>query len=275
MPEGDSIVKLADRLRPAVMGRTIIALDSFGCRGLSRLVDTQITSIETRGKHLLIVCSSGVGLRSHLGMHGRWRFLPDPAVSEGAPLSLPSVRARPTVAGISILMRFADGSALRGQRLAEAELIRIGDAPSARLARLGPDLCQSMRSEDWDRVVARAARRATQSDRPTVGEVLLDQWVAAGIGNVYKSEACFAVGIHPDRHAAELNAEQWTALYETARTQLRANLRLGPRRTTSRGLAVYRRLHKPCIRCGGRIERSYGGRTQRSSYWCRQCQPQS
>ena len=65
--------------------------------------------------------------------------------------------------------------------------------------RIGPDLCHS--DVDIDRIVTRA--RAGDPDRP-VTDLLLDQSVAAGIGNVYKSETLWACRTHPSSPVADL-----------------------------------------------------------------------
>jgi formamidopyrimidine-DNA glycosylase len=110
-----------------------------------------------------------------------------------------------------------------------------------------------------------------------IADVLLDQRVAAGVGNVFKSEALFAVGIHPLTPIGALDGSARRRLWTTAQRQLRANAGPGPRRTTvtNHGLAVYGRHHGGCPRCDGAIEYAPAGpnASSRSSYWCPACQP--
>ena len=138
---------------------------------------------------------------------------------------------------------------------------------SRMLERLGPDLCES--GVDLDAVVARLASLDPDTE---LDSALLVQRVAAGIGNVFKSEICWAERILPFTAIAELDNPTRRRLYETARLQLTSNLTKGRRTTHGRGLAVYRRAGRPCPRCGERII-SRRDRAARSTYWCPHCQP--
>jgi endonuclease-8 len=115
-----------------------------------------------------------------------------------------------------------------------------------------------------------------------VAEALLDQRVACGVGNVYKSEVLFACGVDPATPVAELPPARRRQLLDTASRLLRANLDGWPRTTiasaTSRnrgtgGLAVYGRAGRPCRRCGHQIRSRRQGEGARLTYWCPVCQP--
>ena len=92
------------------------------------------------------------------------------------------------------------------------------------------------RTSTW---CSRGSTSSPTPDRP-VADVLLDQRIAAGVGNVFKSEALFVVGIHPLTPIGALDAATRRRLWTTAHRQLRANARPGPapddgdRRTVSR-----------------------------------------
>src|SRR5690606_16482115 len=112
-------------------------------------------------------------------------------------------------------------------------------------------------------------------------DVLLDQRVAAGIGNVWKSETLFERRIHPRTRVGMLSAEQLRDLYETASRLMRANLKTRRRTTVplnrrprpaSERLWVYGRAGKPCHECGTHIERFLQGDMARSTYFCPRCQ---
>ncbi len=100
----------------------------------------------------------------------------------------------------------------------------------------------------------------------------LDQRVAAGIGNVFKSEICWAERIFPFTRIAALDDPTRRRIYETAHLQLTNNLTAGRRTTHGRGLAVYRRSGRGCPRCGEKIV-SRRDRAAGSTYWCPHCQP--
>jgi ATP-dependent Lhr-like helicase len=121
-----------------------------------------------------------------------------------------------------------------------------------------------------------------------VGVALLAQSVIAGLGNVFKSETCFACGINPFRRMNTLSIEELNCLVNRARTFLLANVtetsgdqivtHTEMRRTTGRSnveerLWVYGRRGKPCRRCGTAIESRKQGLDARTTFWCPQCQP--
>jgi endonuclease-8 len=100
----------------------------------------------------------------------------------------------------------------------------------------------------------------------------LDQRVASGIGNVYKSEACFACRVDPFLAIRELHDVDRRRVFATAARQLRANLSTTRRTTVPGGLAVYGRAGKPCRVCGTRVQSARQGDDARVTYWCPNCQ---
>ncbi len=160
------------------------------------------------------------------------------------------------------------------------------DAPVVELERrpatdhLGPDLA----GPDPD--LAACLDRLAKLIEPdtAVAEALLDQRVACGVGNVYKSEVCFACGLDPRTPVGALDHDARAELLATASRLLRANLGSGPRTTVNRpgagpagrgagALAVYGRAGRSCRRCGSRILMARTGPHARSTYWCPTCQP--
>jgi endonuclease-8 len=138
------------------------------------------------------------------------------------------------------------------------------------LDRLGPDLC----APGADLEAARARLDAVHPNT-TIGEALLDQRVVCGVGNVFKSEVCWACRVHPATPVTAVTPEQRRALIEIAHQQLVANAGNGPRRVTYRGgLAVYGKVRRPCPRCRTPIRRAWHGADPRVSYWCPTCQPE-
>ncbi len=124
-----------------------------------------------------------------------------------------------------------------------------------------------------------AARLAAAGPR-AIGDVLLDQRVAAGIGNVFRSELLFLAGVHPRTSAGTLSLEQRVALVERAVVLLRANARVGAGRRVTTGrlspheaLWVYQRTGQPCRRCGTPIASAAEAPLTRRVYWCPRCQP--
>src|SRR5690606_27180016 len=99
-------------------------------------------------------------------------------------------------------------------------------------------------------------------------EALLDQTVVSGIGNVYKSEGCFAARVSPWQRLGELDDEQLRSVILETASLMRAGLVTGRRPRD-----VYRRAGAPCPRCGTAIVARGQGDGNRTTYWCPRCQP--
>jgi endonuclease-8 len=152
------------------------------------------------------------------------------------------------------------------------ELLSAGQVNGhAGLQRLGPDLL----APDFDEAEALARLRAAPDVE--IADALLDQSIAAGIGNVYKSEVLFLERVSPFARVASLGDDTLARLLRTARRQLRRNVGSSERRTTHgvqrSALWVYDRAGRPCARCGTPIRRVLQGPHARSTSWCPTCQP--
>ncbi len=255
MPEGDSIVGAARRVGAAIEGKVITRIEIRQREG-SHPAGTRVNRVEARGKHLLIRFDDGTALRTHLRMNGRWDTYPP-----GARWRRPAHRAR-------VVLEADDGFTAVCFDAPEVELLRDRHAESDRLAHLGPDLCRL--DADLDEVV----RRLGYLDPATeLGVALLDQRIACGVGNVYKSEICFACRTNPFSPVGRIDPELRKELAETAARLLRANLAPGRRVTYAGGYAVYRRARRPCPRCGTIVQVRRQGEQARNTYWCPKCQP--
>jgi endonuclease-8 len=261
VPEGDTLFKTAARLKPALEGHALTRFDAPRLRGDAPTLGERIDVVEARGKHLLVHFEGGLVLRTHLRMTGSWHVY-----REHERWRKPAHLARAVVGTDSGWV------AVCFQAPVVETYHRSGAEPPA-LAGLGPDLCRtgSTSEEVLGDVVARVERFAVAGS--TLGEVLLDQRVAAGIGNVYKSEACFAAGLDPATPIEAVDVDARRRVWTVAARQLQANLGRAERRTHPAGLAVYGRRGQPCHRCGTPIRMTRHGDLARSSYWCPACQP--
>jgi endonuclease-8 len=271
MPEGDSLARMADMLRPALAGRTVTAARARTPGPRTSLVIGQtITDVIATGKHLRIQLGSGLELRTHLGMHGTWhRYRP------GEPWRRPAARA---VLVLEVPGAVAVCFDARTIDLFETRAVALHPA----LGRLGPDLLDPA----FD--AAEAIRRLRAPERATIeiGVALLDQRAMAGIGNVYKSEVLFMERVSPFVPVTEVDDETLARLMATARRLLvrNASPTVGSGRITTRDprtdaplaqgpLWVYRRTGRPCRRCGTLIRSAQQGRElSRTTYWCPGCQ---
>ena len=258
MPEGDTIWRAAQRVRAALEGRVIEAAASSARTGLAdRVEGTTVQAVESRGKHLLVHLGNGATLHTHLGMQGRWRVtrVRQPLTSEQAGAIL-----HPK-------WLFLESSTTRAvcERAAVIELLARKDLQSHPALRgLGPDILVRRELEDSDPVA-----RARASPTPTVGELLLDQHVVAGIGNIYRCETLFVCGINPFTPVPALQDAELLKVVDAASRLMTSNLE------RRKQVWVYRRAGLACRRCGTRIRSVVlGARNPRTVYWCPHCQPE-
>jgi endonuclease-8 len=248
MPEGDTIWRTAAGVRERVGGR---AVGSAWPARFEGLVGRTLDAVEAVGKHLLMRFSGGWTLHSHMRMTGSWHLY-----RPGERWRQPRHRAR-------AVLGFGDWEAVCFAAPV-LELVRDGREP---VGHLGPDVL----AEEFplDHVVARA-----RSVGPVpVGELLLDQRVCSGVGNVYRCEALWELRRDPLRSSAELNDEALGLLFETARAMMRENLTVaGPRRFGGRSGVVHGRAGRPCPRCGALVRARAQGADARIAFWCPGCQ---
>jgi endonuclease-8 len=264
VPEGDTIFRAAALLRDALVGKELVELevrrDPRGRRGVEP--GATITAVEATGKHLLVHFDDGHVLHTHMQMTGAWQVYPSP-----------STRWRRPAHTARVVLRVTNGTTAVCFGAPIVELRRERDERGTRATRmldhLGPDLCAA--EFDVEAVLARLA--ATSPDRE-LGTVLLDQQIAAGIGNVYKSEVCWAERVSPFVAIGSLDDAARRRIYDTARHQLTSNLGPGRRTTYGQGLAVYGRARRPCPRCRATIV-SRRDESARATYWCPRCQPEA
>jgi len=125
---------------------------------------------------------------------------------------------------------------------------------------------------------AEARRRARLHQAEAIGDVLLNQRVVAGIGNVLKSESLFMARLDPFARVGDLHDDELDRLIATVR-ELTAVSARGPMRATTRSLDlraklwVYGRGGLPCRKCGTPVRSTKTGVDARLTYWCSRCQP--
>ncbi len=273
MPEGDTIYRAARTLNRALAGGIVKSFQTVLPK-LARVdvdrgvVGRTVEKVEAQGKWLKMNFSGDLILVTHMLMSGSWHIY-----RPGEPWKRPWIDQRITIATeefVSVAFKVP---------IAEfhtaATLVR-------RLRLLGP----SVLAEELDEPTILANLRGHAEAK--VGAALLNQSVLAGIGNVFKSEACFECGVNPFRRVDSLTIQEAACLLATARRFMLANVGVnsgekivthsGMRRTTGRTNAeerlwVYHRRGKPCRRCGTSIESRKQMPDARVTFWCPSCQP--
>jgi endonuclease-8 len=284
VPEGDTIYRAASALARALVGRTVTRFETAYAQ-LARVDDQSpltgqtIDAVWSEGKHLLMRFSGGQTLRTHMRMNGSWHIY-RPGDRWQRPradlrILVETGPAPPDAVGIvAVAFSVPVAEFLDDRALARAPALR----------RLGPDLL----SDAFDPAVARA--RARQGPDQMVSELPLDQSVAAGAGNVYRSEVLFLSALDPARLISTISDAELEALFALTRKLMKANVAgsgaaasgqivtyTGLRRTTNRAdpgerLWVYGRSGRPCRRCGTPIAYRKVGPDARGLYFCPGCQ---
>jgi len=282
MPEGDTILRAAQTLHRVLAGHTVTRFDSVYPAVTRIAEDTPIVgrtieSVAARGKHLLMTFSGDLILRTHMRMNGSWHLY-----RTGARWLRPASDMR-------VLVATADAVAV-GFNVPIAELLSRRELERhAQIRHLGPDLLAGAAGGyqyeiDLPEIIARMRARG----REPIAEVLLNQRVLAGIGNVFKSEILFEAGVDPFRPVSSLTDADLERIARIARDQMAASVldraktltpAIGRRTTRSLNPAarlwVYSRAGKPCRRCGTIIRSKKTGLDARLTYWCPQCQRMS
>lgn len=261
MPEGDTVWLAGSRLRDALAGQELT-------RGELRhpelstvdLTGRTVLDVASVGKHLFTRLDDGSSLHSHFKMDGSWH------------LYAPGARWRGPDHQVRAVLATRERVAV-GFRLHDLALVPTDD--EARLVgHLGPDLLDA----DWgEEHAAEALARFTADPARELGQALLDQRVVAGVGNLYKTEVCFLLGVSP---WVPVSAVDPVRALELSRDLLLRNAPRAEQSTTGRlGWGeqhwVFERAGRPCRRCGTTVLTAMQGRgvTARISYLCTRCQP--
>ncbi|MBA2445114.1 MAG: Fpg/Nei family DNA glycosylase [Nocardioidaceae bacterium] len=267
MPEGHTLFRLAADLQSAFGDRQVSATSPQGRFSESAaLIDGRLVeSAESAGKHLFLRFDNEQILHVHLGLIGGFRIA-------SAPVSPPVGQVRLRLVGPS---SYAD---LRGATT--CELISAAELEEI-LARLGPDPLRS--DADPERGFARLHKSGK-----SVGALLMDQRVLAGVGNIFRAESLFRARLHPLTPGNRISRRRWNALWtdlvalmaygvetgriDTVRSEHEPEVMGREPRVDKHGgeVYVYRRAGLACHVCGTRVK------TQvlegRNLYWCSTCQ---
>jgi len=274
MPEGDTILRAARTLHRALAGQVVTKFETQ-LPQLSRVdFDTPVTGrtierVDAAGKWMRMYFSGDLILLTHMLMSGSWHiYRPGEAWQRGRMQMRVAVYTERFVAvAFNVpIAEFHSAASLTRHRS---------------LQRLGPDVL----AEEFDQAGVIAQLRS----RPDleVGAALLRQSLMAGLGNVFKSEVCFASRVHPFRTVGTLSIAELASLTSNARRFMMANVADGARdsivtypgmrRTTGRAdpserLWVYQRRGEPCRVCGAPILSRKQGIDARTTFWCPNCQ---
>lgn len=263
MPEGDSVYRLAVRLRKSLDGKTLRRGDlRVPAHATDALDGLRVLEHVTHGKHLLTRLDCGLTLHTHLKMQGSWTVT-------GPGKRLP----RALLPEVRVILEVEQGPTAYGLNLPVVGLLPTPSEHDV-VGHLGPDPLRS----DWS--AAEAVRRLLRNPAERVSAALLEQRNVAGFGNLWANELCFLRGIHPDRLIGDVDVPALVAL--GARCLRFSATQPGSHQVTTgntrRGEQhwVAGRAGKPCLRCGSTVlvrPEVQGDPGRRRTWWCPRCQP--
>ena len=258
MPEGDTIHYHANRIRPVLEGHVPDEIRTphrrfERDRWPDRLDGRAVRRVEARGKHLMLRFEGGLTIHSHLRMTGSWGVYPLGSQWRRHPRRAWLVLRR----GDREVVQF-DGPVLELMTDSRTRL-------DQRIAGLGPDVASPEPFDDT------AYLRRLREDDPTrpIGDALLDQHVVAGMGTVWRSEACWRAAVDPWRTTATVTDDEALDLVRKVRASMQTSATDG---FQNRHQQVYNRAGKPCTRCGTAVRGGTQGDNNRPLYWCPGCQ---
>ena len=228
MSEGPEVKIIADKISGILQGKKI---EKIICKNLdthikNKIANSELEYVKAFGKNLVFKFSSGIFLRNHMMMWGKWRIyerveydkglaIPPPRRSKKKYLGSPKTtrkekdvrrdsRARLTIITHDVVLIEFNGPILQfsTDNPAEKEPIKS----------LGPD-CLNHQIFDVEEI---KQRLLTYSKRKQllISDALLNQNIIAGIGNKYKSEILFVCKINPFKQISQLDLVQQNSLFE-------------------------------------------------------------
>jgi endonuclease-8 len=263
---------MADRLRSALAGQVITAISSRYKKAREEgwqtiLPGRTIEAVRSHGKNLFLDLSGGYTIYSHMLMWGSWHLY-EPGEEWGKPEKLARL----------VLYTPQKVAVLFNAPL--CEVIPTDQLIHHKTALLGPDLLAA--EGEFDKALVWHKLQSAENATREVGEILLDQSILSGIGNILKSEILFRAGLHPQKLVGSLKQSEFEVLMKYSRELLLASYEKGMGNSfipewlrleiTSFGF-VYRRRNRPCHLCQIPIAMVRQGEMQRSTYFCPQCQP--
>jgi endonuclease VIII len=257
MPEGHTIHRAARDQRPMLAGKVLSVASPQGrfYEGAARLDGTRCVAVEAYGKHLIYQFENEMALHIHLGLFGRFRTAKIPAAE---PRGEVRVRMVSTTHVVDI------NGPNTCEVLDPAELATLTE-------RIGPDVLRKDAKPDL--AFARIAKSKT-----SIGQLLMDQAVIGGIGNIYRTEILWRQGVHPLTPGNAITREVFDALWLDSVKLLEIGVKNnaiitvdGVKKSRSKYGERVNIFNKPeCPKCAGEIQKFEIAK--RRAFMCETCQ---
>lgn len=281
MPELPEVETIVRKLQQVLPGKKIVTTQQYHPKSLigsaAELLHLPITQVSRRAKIIRIHFDQGQNLLIHLKMTGQLIFTKGQTrLGGGHPTpdwinQLPSKHTRAS-------FTFDDASQLffNDQRLFGWIKVLMDDQVAAVFSHLAPDVID-------DAVTTEYVQKKLKNRGQNIKQLILDNTIMCGLGNIYACDALNQAKIHPLRPAKSLSTQEIELLVRTAKETLNKGIAMGG--TTFDGkyvdidgmagqyqsvLRVYGRAGKPCLNCGAAIVKTQIG--GRGTYFCENCQ---
>lgn len=323
MPEGHSVRRLANTFEEFFVGERLEVTSPQGrfAAGAAILNGRVMTGVFSYGKHLFMRFDD-LWLHTHLGLYGAWRFHADEGVAIEESIGAPRIDSGvlpPLVDEAEVQGEVGDGRSgdadsqdsedEQAAHLEEASwdapdpvgAVRVRlEAPRVAADLSGPIICEVLDTGHVEQVLDKLGPdpldhqtdpdllrqefvKRVRASKRTVGDLVMDQGVSAGVGNIYRAEALFRQGISPNRRGSNVSEERLGYLWDDFVDLLEVGVETGDILTLEDEDApadedsedapkhyVYRREGESCLRCGDPIK--HKEMSGRNLYWCSTCQ---
>ena len=239
MPEGPSLV-IAKEEMIGFKGKKILAVSGNSKIEKEKMLNKKLLDIKTWGKHLLL-CFDGFTIRIHFLMFGTYR------VNE-------KKDAVPRLA-----LEFQ-----KGEINFYTCAVKMIEEPLDEIYDWSADVL----SDEWDAKAAKAKAKALP--QTLVTDILLDQTIFSGVGNIIKNEVLYRIKVHPKSKVGDLPAKKLTELVNEARNYSFDFLKWKKEYTLKKHWLAHTK--KTCSRDGDKIVKEYLGKTNRRTFFCNTCQ---
>lgn len=289
LPEVETIVRDLKRTQPSIVGAVFSDVWSDFEKMVKKpkkfsdfqkeIKEKKILDVRRRGKNIIFSLSDNKFLLIHQKLTGhlllgKWKMKNGKWVSE----IFGPLRDDPMNQFLHLIFYLKDGRQLALsdlRKFAKVELLTEEELEKE-LKGLGPEpLEKNFTFSEFKKAILKKGKGK-------IKQVLMDQKVIAGIGNIYSDEILWEAKIHPFRQIKNLKEEEMREIFEAMKKILAKAIKVGGESVSDfRRLSgekggfdplrkVYRREGEGCFRCGKKIKRiKIGGR---SAHFCSNCQ---
>ncbi|MEG1026422.1 MAG: endonuclease [Flavobacterium sp.] len=239
MPEGPSIV-IAKEEMTVFVGKKIIEANGNAKIDIDSIEGKVLTDVKSWGKHLLL-CFDDFTVRIHFLLFGSYLVNETKSAAIRLGLVFKNGHINFYAASVKILEGNADAQY---------------------------DWSADVMNDDWNS--ATALKKLSDNKQELICDVLLDQDIFSGVGNIIKNEVLFRVGVHPNSLVDKIPSKKLKEIVEQARIYSFDFLKWKKDFVLKKHWLVHTK--KVCVQCDNKLIKEYTGKKKRRSFFCTTCQ---